>query len=197
MKKILSLCLLSFFISFGQSFALELGDQMPKVDQRMLGVDGKEYAMEDFKKGKGTLVVFTCNHCPYVKAWEERLAKIGNDFNDDFGVVFINSNDPREVDMDSYPRMQERSKRLGHEFPFVVDFSSDMARKFGAEKTPDVFLFDKTGKLVYKGAPDDSYEASKAKVPYLRNALTALKEGKKIETASTKSVGCSIKFRES
>ena len=91
--------------------------------------------------------------------------------------------------------MQKRAQQLGFTFPYVVDATSDVARAFGASRTPEVFLFDAAGKLVYHGAVDDNKDASKASKPYLKNALDAVLAGKAVEMAETKAIGCSIKFR--
>ena len=112
------------------------------------------------------------------------------------GVIVINSNDPSAYPEDNYDQMQKRAKDRGFEFPYVVDATSDVARAFGASHTPEAYLFDKDGKLVYHGAVDDnSKDASKVESPYLKDALNALLAGNQIATKETKAIGCSIKFR--
>jgi peroxiredoxin len=177
--------------------ALNIGDKAPKTDVKMKNVDGQEVSIASVAGPKGTLVVFSCNHCPFAKAWEGRIAEIGNTYRGKgIGVIVINSNDPGAYPEDSYDQMQKRAKDRGFEFPYVVDATSDVARAFGASHTPEVYLIDKDGKLVYHGAVDDnSKDASKVESPYLKDALNALLAGNQIATKETKAIGCSIKFR--
>jgi peroxiredoxin len=177
--------------------ALAIGDAMPSAEVKMLSVDGKTVTLTTSKGDKGTLVIFTCNHCPYAKAWESRIVALGNELaGRGIGVVAINSNDPKVAADDGYESMQQRAKEKGFAFPYVVDDTSNVARAFGATRTPEVFLFDAQGKLVYHGAVDDNSEdASKVTVSYLRDAAEALIAGKPVQTAETKALGCTIKFR--
>jgi peroxiredoxin len=176
---------------------LALGAAAPMTDTKMMNVDGKEVAIADVKGKNGTLVIFSCNACPYAKAWEERIVTLGNEFaKRGVGVIMINSNDPNVAADDSYDVMKQRAESRAMQFPYVVDATSDVARAYGATRTPEAFLFDKKGKLVYHGAIDDnSRDASAVKATYLKDALTAVAAGKKIKTTETKSIGCSIKFR--
>jgi len=180
-----------------QAWALELGAVAPKSDVKLKNVDGKELSLADVKGAKGTLVIFSCNHCPFVVAWEERIAKLGNEFlKKGVGVIQINSNDPAKAAGDSFEGMQKRAKERGFEFPYVVDADSGIARAFGATRTPEIYLFDAAGKLVYHGTIDDNHkDAAAAKEHYLKDALDALVAGKEISTKTTKAVGCTIKFR--
>ena len=147
---------------------------------------------------KGTLVVFTCNHCPWAKMWQTRVTEIGNAAGKaGLGMVAINSNDPSAYPEDDMNGMKQRAKQLGMKFPYVVDATSDVARAFGASRTPEAFLFDASGKLVYHGTIDDNAEdASAVKDAWLKDAVDAVAAGKTVTTAETKSMGCSIKFRE-
>ena len=142
--------------------------------------------------------MFSCNHCPWVIAWEDRIAEIGNAYQKKgFGVIVINPNDPGVKGEDSYEEMVQRAKEKGFEFPYVVDATSDVARAFGATRTPEVFLFDTAGKLVYHGAIDDNARNPEAiEKHYLKDALNALVAGKAIPTAQTKALGCTIKWRK-
>jgi hypothetical protein len=177
--------------------ALELGATMPMASVEMLNVDGKTTTIEAVAGDKGTLVIFSCNACPWVKAWEERIAEIGNSYRQrGVGVIAINSNDPGRVAEDSYEVMQARAKDKGFEFAYVVDGTSDVARAFGATRTPEAFLFDAQGKLVYHGAIDDNaQEPDKVEANFLKEALDALLAGEEIAVNQTKALGCSIKFR--
>jgi hypothetical protein len=111
------------------------------------------------------------------------------------GAITINSNDPASYPEDSMEVMQQHARDKGYQFPYVVDGTSDVARAFGATHTPEVFLFDKDGKLVYHGAIDDDSVASKVTKNFLNDALAALVEGKPISVSETKAIGCTIKYR--
>ena len=178
------------------AFALNLGDKAPTTDVKMKNVDGRELSIADAAGKEGTLVIFSCNHCPFVKAWQDRIASIGNAAKGKgVGVIVINSNDPASYPEDSFAEMQKRAQQLGFTFPYVVDATSDVARAFGATRTPEAFLFDKDGKLVYHGAIDDSQKADQVSARYLQDATDALVSGKQIANKETKFVGCGIKYR--
>jgi len=176
---------------------LAVGDAAPLTDVKMMNVDGKEVTLGGLAGKKGTLVVFTCNHCPWAKMWQSRVAEIGNAaLSSGFGVVAINSNDPAAYAEDAYPEMKKRAKQLKFKFPYVVDATSDVARAFGATRTPEAYLFDAEGKLVYHGTIDDSpKDAAAVKDAWLRNAVNEIAAGKSVTTAETKALGCSIKYR--
>ena len=177
--------------------ALELGAAMPMTGVKMKSVSGKEVTLGDVAGSKGTLVLFSCNHCPWVRAWETRIAAIGNELpGKGIGVIAINSNDPAAYPGDDYADMVKRAKERDFTFPYVVDSTSDVARAFGATHTPEAFLFDAAGRLVYHGAIDDNaQDAAKVAHPYLLDAADALLAGKPIVTAETKSIGCALKLR--
>lgn len=195
MRKILTLALVLALPS--AVFALATGDAMPSKDVKMKNVDGRELVLSEIVGPKGTLVIFSCNHCPFVRAWEDRIVKLGNEYSTKgIGVVAINANDPGVVPEDGFAEMQTRAKDKGFAFAYVVDDTSNVARAFGATRTPEAFLFDAQGKLVYHGAIDDnSQDASAVESPYLKDALDSLLAGKPIVVADTKSVGCTIKMR--
>ena len=175
---------------------LKLGAMAPATTVKMKNVDGGEVSIADVAGAKGTLVIFSCNACPFVKAWEERVAALGNAYSKkDVGVIQINSNDPAKVADDGFAQMQERAKARGFTFPYVVDANSTVAEAFGASRTPEAFLFDKDWHLVYHGTVDDNFkDATQVQDHYLRDALESLIAGKEIATKETKAVGCSIKF---
>lgn len=175
---------------------VQLGEPAPLATMKMKNVDGKEIAIADVAGKSGTLVIFTCNHCPFVKAWETRIAEIGNAYrNKEIGVIAINPNDPVAYPEDSYVAMQARAKARGFEFPYVVDATSAVALAFGASHTPECYLFDKDGKLVYHGAVDDDKDVTKVTQHWLADALDAVASGKAVPVKETKAIGCSIKFR--
>lgn len=178
--------------------SLELGASAPKSDVAMKGVDGKSLTIAQAAGKKGTLVIFTCNACPWVKAWETRIAEVGNAAaKSGIGVIAINPNDPAQNSEDGYDEMRARAKKLGLRFPYVVDATSDVARAFGATRTPEAFLFDAKGELVYHGTIDDNSRDAKAvKSRWLSDAVLAVASGKPVSEAETKALGCSIKFRK-
>lgn len=177
--------------------ALEIGEAAPMSSVKMKNVDGRELSLAESAGPNGLLVVFTCNHCPWARAWEERIVALGNACRGKgIGVVAVNSNDPSEYTEDGYEPMQARAKEKGFEFPYVVDATSGVARAFGATKTPEAYLFDAHGKLVYAGAVDDNAKDPGAvKAQYLKDALDAVAGGRPVTIARTKALGCSIKFR--
>jgi peroxiredoxin len=180
----------------GGAFGLTIGDKAPSTAVKMKNVDGSDVSIADVAGKQGTLVMFSCNDCPFVKAWQGRIASIGNAAKaGGIGVIVINSNDPTDYPEDSYAEMQKRAKDLGFAFPYVVDATSDVARSFGASHTPEAYLFDKDGKLVYHGAIDDSKEADQVTKHFLQDAVDAAVAGKAVPVAETKAIGCSIKFR--
>ena len=177
------------------AFGLNIGDKAPSTGVKMKGVDGRELSIADVAGKEGTLVIFSCNHCPFVKAWQDRIASVGNAAKSKgVGVIVINSNDPADYPEDNFAEMQKRAQQLGFTFPYVVDATSDVARAFDATRTPEAFLFNKDGKLVYHGAIDDSKEASQVSKHFLQDAIDAEVAGKAVPVAETKFIGCGIKF---
>ena len=176
---------------------LALGASMPMTGESMKGVDGKEVTLASVRGAKGTLVVFTCNACPWAKAWEDRIVALGNDYQKKgIGVIAVNSNDPAKVAEDAYDPMKTRAREKGFAFPYVVDATSGVARAFGASRTPEAFLFDAKGALIYHGTIDDNaQEPDKVKEHYLADALDALASGSTVAVKETKAMGCGIKFR--
>jgi peroxiredoxin len=177
---------------------LALGAAAPLATTKMKSADGKMVSIADAKGPKGTLVVFTCNNCPFAKAWEERIVDLGNSYSKKgVGVVLVNANDPSIADHDSFDLIQARAKERGMQFPYAVDDGSSVARAFGASVTPEAFLFDKAGKLVYHGTIDDNHQQpDKVTKHYLKDALDAVLTNKAPPTAETKSMGCGIKFKK-
>jgi peroxiredoxin len=175
---------------------LDIGDQIVSTTVKMKNVDESQVSIADVAGAKGTVVFFSCNACPFVKAWEARIASLGNEFRArGVGVIAINSNDPSVNGEDNFPRMQERARNLGFEFPYVVDSGSSVALAMGATRTPEAFLFDAKGKLVYHGVIDDNaHVAADVEQYYLRDALQALVDGKEVPVKTTKALGCTIKF---
>jgi thioredoxin-related protein len=196
LKHITGMVLLGFLAASLPAQALNIGDSIVDGEVEMENIDGTTITLDSIKGEKGTLVIFSCNHCPFVIAWQKEMVTIGNEYRKQgMGVVFINSNDP-DVKGDTMDGMKALAKKEGYLFPYAVDDTSDVARHFGASKTPDVFLFDAAGKLVYKGAVSEGGRSPmEGGEPYLINAIDALLAGKPVENPETKAVGCSIKFR--
>jgi len=178
--------------------ALDIGDAFPKMDasiSQVKAVDGKTINLNTHRGSEGTLVIFSCNHCPFVKMWEDRSRDLGNKYANKLAVIQINSNDAEAYPEDNFENMKIRAKEKSFSFPYAMDSTSKVATAFGATKTPEFFLFGKDGKLAYKGALDDNQKADKVKINFLANAIEALMAGKKIDPSKTNSVGCGIKFR--
>jgi peroxiredoxin len=161
------------------------------------GVDGKTYSLEALSKGKtATAVVFMCNHCPYVLAWLDRLMAIAKDYSaQGVALAGINANDPAKYAADDMPGMIKLAEEYALPFPYLHDETQEVATAYGAERTPEIFLFDGDLKLRYHGAPDDNHDVTQASEPYLRNALDAVLAGKAPPVAETPPVGCTIKWK--
>lgn len=190
--------LLAVFISqpFSEVTQLQIGDKAPKTDLKLKNIDGKMTTLADLNKENGLCVIYSCNTCPWVVAWEDRYNQLYKEC-DELGVgfVLVNSNEAKREGDDSMAAMQAHAEEQGYlDFPYLVDKNHQLADAFGATKTPDVFLFDADMKLVYKGAIDDnSKDKNAVEEAYLANAIKALSKGKKIDPAETKALGCSIK----
>lgn len=161
------------------------------------GVDDGSHALEDYSDKEAVAVIFTCNHCPYARAWEDRLIGVQADYAArGVQLVAINANDAERYPADSFPRMKERSEEKGFNFPYLYDESQGIARAYGAERTPEVFLFDKGGKLRYHGTVDDNFDDPAAvETHYLRDALDAVLDGREPPAIETTPVGCTIKWK--
>jgi len=163
-------------------------------------VDGKMVSPESFKNAKGLIVVFTCNECPFAKAYEDRLIELDKKYKSKgFPVVAINPNDPTVQPSDTYENMVKKAKDKNFSFPYLYDPGRTISAVYGATNTPHVYLLSmNNNKLTveYIGAIDDnSGDASKVTKPYLSNAIDALLAGKKPEPSFTKAIGCGVKKR--
>jgi hypothetical protein len=178
---------------------LALGTTAPLASTKMKSAtDGKLTSIADVKGPKGTLVVFTCNNCPFARAWEERIVELGNSYaKQGVGVLLVNANDPSIAKGDSFDLVQARAKERGMHFPYAIDEGGQVARAFGASVTPEAFLFDKSGKLTYHGTIDDNHQdPASVQKHYLKDALDATIAGKPPAQPETKSLGCGIKFKK-
>jgi peroxiredoxin len=166
-----------------------LGDPAPSF--ALPAIDGATYSLDDWS-GRPVAVVFSCCHCPYVVAWEDRLNAIARDFERRAGLVAINSN--AGYLGDSPEDMRRRAAEKGFVFPFLYDETQEVARAYGASRTPEVFLLDGEHRLAYHGAPDSSYADERAAEPWLRQALDALLAGEEPPVRETPPVGCTVKW---
>ena len=193
MKKILIPIMGLTFLLAGE---LEIGSTMPLKDLKLADISGKNITLANAKGDVGTLVVFSCNTCPWVIRWEDRYVSMANTYiQKGIGMIAVNSNTARFGGEDSLEEMLEHAKNNGYNFPYAQDPESELASAFGATKTPHIYLFDKNDILVYRGAIDDNArDANKVTEPFLANALDALLSKKKIKKTTSKALGCSIKY---
>lgn len=176
------------------STVLKLGDHLPHFE--LPATDGLTISTHMIKDPV-LVVIFTCNHCPYAQAYEDRLIELGNKF-DQAGVqcVLINSNDATNYPDDSFEAMKIRYKEKGFPFPYCHDESQAVAKSFGALCTPHCFVFDQTRMLQYKGRVDDQWKDPKAVTRHdLRDAISAVVKGEKPEVQEANAIGCSIKWK--
>jgi len=172
-----------------------LGLGAPAPDFDLPGVDGKNHSLGSFKDKPVLVVIFSCNHCPYVKAYEDRMVSIQGDYAaKGVQLVAINSNDDKAYPEDSFPEMVKRAKEKGFNFPYLRDAPQKVVEAYGGICTPHVFAFDRSRKLRYRGRIDDSKEEGKVTTHDLRNALDDLVAGNPVRVADTRPFGCSIKW---
>jgi peroxiredoxin len=166
------------------------------IDFHLKGIDGKWYGLKDFADRKALVVVFSCNHCPYVRDYEDRMVLLQRDYSvKGVTLVAINSNDDHNYPEDSFDKMIQRSKDKGFNFPYLRDETQDIAHEYGAICTPDVFAFDQYRTLQYKGRIDDNRNVGEVKTHDLRNALDSILAGRKPQVQETRPFGCSIKWK--
>jgi peroxiredoxin len=170
--------------------ALRPGDHAP--DFSLPALDGTSHGPSDYE-GRPLVVVFSCCHCPYVVAWEDRLNETARDLDGQGGFLAINAN--AGYLGDSPEDMRLRAEEKGFVFPFLYDESQETARAYGAARTPEVFVFDAGHDLVYHGAPDSDHQDPATAEPYLAPALRAVLAGTRPEVQETPPVGCTIKWR--
>ena len=202
MKKLFStllgISLLS--VAYAQDITpLEIGSNMPASDIMMKDVNGKEVSVKGARKDNGLLVMFSCNTCPYVVKSQERTKEmLAFAQKNKIGVIIINSNEAQREEADSYEAMRQYATEHGYDdVPYVLDEGSQVADKFGATRTPEVFLFNPEGELMYHGAMEDNPSSPKeSKEFYLKNAMYKMVSGEKPDPSETKSIGCSIKRKK-
>ncbi len=195
-----SLGLVSMFCLMAATFPVHGGYHVGDTaeDFKLMNVSGDYVSLSDYKDVNGYVVVFTCNHCPYAVMYEDRLielhaktAELG------FPIVAIQPNDPEVKPADSFSEMQIRHKEKGFPFVYLLDEGQKVYPKFGATKTPHVFILDKQRKVRYIGAIDDNArDASAVTQNYVLDAIDAIQNGKDPDPATTKAIGCSIKVKK-
>jgi peroxiredoxin len=169
---------------------LTLEDPAPPFE--LPGIDGRRHSLGEYRE-QPVAVVFSCCHCPYVMAWEDRINEVSRDYAGRAGLVAINSN--AGYLGDSFDDMKARAREKGFVFPFLYDETQEVAQAYGAARTPEVFVFDPAHRLVYHGAPDSDHNDPGGAEPYLRPALDAALAGGEPPVAETPPVGCTIKWR--
>jgi peroxiredoxin len=175
---------------------LQIGAKIPMFN--LPATDGNTYGVDSFTRAKVLIVLFSCNHCPYVRAYEDRFITIQNDYAESgVQVMAINANDAGDYPDDSFENMKVRAREKKFNFPYLRDESQEIAKAFGATHTPELFVFDSERKLVYYGKIDDNWkEEDKVKSKYLRNALDEILAGKPVSVPETFAIGCTIKWKK-
>jgi len=176
------------------AFTLELGAAAPDFD--LPGVNGNQYSLDSFKEAGILIVVFSCNHCPAAIGSENRMIQLYKDYKPrGVAMIVINSNEDKNHPEDSFEKMKDRACEKGFEFPYVRDESQDVAKAYGALRTPHFYVFDAQRKLRYTGRMDDNpYDETKATQHDLRNALDALLAGETPPVELTNPLGCNVKW---
>jgi peroxiredoxin len=161
------------------------------------GVDGATRSLDSFADAEILVVMFTCNHCPYAQACEDRLIAIQEDYRArGVQLVAINPNDDEKYPDDSFERMKERAEKRGFNFPYLRDQSQEVARAYDAACTPDIFVFDRDRKLIYNGRIDDNWQQPERVTRRdLREVLDAALQGRAVDFEHVPSMGCSIKWK--
>ncbi len=197
MRKLILLLLFVPVLASAQG--LSVGDKA--VDFNLKNVDGKMVGLNDYSNEEGVLLIFSCNHCPYSVAYEDRIIALATKYNSNgYPVVMINPNDPISYPADSYENMIVRAEEKGFNFPYLFDDGQEIYPQYGATRTPHVFLLHKENNafyVAYIGAIDNNYkDASLVTEKYVEDAISALKKGEKPAVSLTKAIGCSIKAAE-
>lgn len=198
MKKLFFLVLafpLLSLMSFMYVNELPIGSTLPKATVPMKDISGKEVTLKDAKKANGLLVMFSCNTCPYVIKNQQRTKEIAAfTEKNNIGIILVNSNEAQRGDDDSFEAMKQYAKQQGFSWYYVVDKNSEVADAFGANRTPECFLFNKEDKLVYHGAIDDNPgSAGDVGRKHLKEAIGEMLSNKEVSVKTSRSVGCNIK----
>jgi len=175
--------------------SLRIGETAPDF-HGLLGTDGKRYSLSSFADVPVLVLIVSCNHCPYVQSYEDRMIAIQRDYKQrGTRLVAVNSNDDKDYPEDSYENMIKRAEEKGFNFAYIRDEDQSLARALSAVCTPEIFVFDKERRLVYHGRIDDSRDPAKVTTHDLRNTLDAVTAGNNPSVAETRPLGCSVKWR--
>lgn len=193
---ILKFFLYLFCINICFCLELQIGLPMPRVDHNLIEISGENITLNDVKGENGTIIIFSCNTCPWVIKWEDRYISIAEKYQKmGIGIIAVNSNISRFEGDDSLGKMAMHASENNYNFTYAQDPKAKLAYAFGATKTPHVYLFDDKNILVYRGAIDDNArDESKVEEPFLINALDQMLAGEQITKSVSKALGCSIKF---
>ncbi|WP_324715420.1 thioredoxin family protein [Carboxydochorda subterranea] len=174
---------------------LKLGESL--IPFELQGVDGRKHSTASYRDKPVLAVIFWCNHCPYVQAWEDRVLQLQRRYaGQGVQLLLVSANDPKQYPDDDFPAMQRRAQEKQYPAPYLWDETQQVARAYGASRTPEVFLFDRERRLRYHGRPDDNYEDPAAvRHHYLRDAIEALLAGREPAVGETEPQGCTIKWR--
>lgn len=183
---------------FDEKKVYAIGDVVQ--DFRLKNVDGRMISLSDYKNGKGVILVFTTNHCPFSKIYEERILALDRKYaSQGFPLIAIQPNDPAAYAEDSFENMKNRAKEKNYSFPYLADESQNVARAFGASRTPEVFVLKQFGDrfiIQYAGAIDDSPQnLSGIRRRFVEEAVNYLLAGQPVVTTSTRAIGCAIKWK--
>jgi peroxiredoxin len=198
-KNILFLLLQMMGLSFSNAQSYQLGSEVSNFTLPNT-IDGKNVSLQDYSSTKGLVVIFTCNHCPFSKMYEQRIIDLHQNWNaKGFPVLAISSNDAVSVPDDSPQNMKNLALQRKYPFPYLYDESQSIAKLFGAQRTPHVFILKNKEKkfvLEYIGAIDDNAQDAKAvKEKFVEKALEELSQNKEVSTKSVKAIGCTIKWK--
>ena len=198
LKRMMVLSMVMVTVAVLSAEELALKAEIPLADLELLDVSGEKTTLAGVKGDEGLVVIFSCNTCPWVRAWEDRYVELAASYQDrGIGFIALNSNSASRDRGDSYADMQQYAKDNGYNFSYAIDEGSRLATAFGATRTPHVFIFNGEGRLVYRGAIDDNARnPDKVEQAYAALACEALLGDREPVRASTKALGCAIKYSD-
>jgi len=197
-KRKLFLFAATWIFAASRLFANDVEVGQKGTDFKLKNVDGNMVSLKNYENAKGFILIFTCNHCPYAKAYEDRIIALHKKYESKgYPVVAINPNDPTVEPDDSFEKMKERAKEKSFPFAYLFDESQETAKAYGAARTPHVFILDKDLTVQYIGAIDNNYkDANAVTEKYVEDALDAILQGETVKNNFTKAIGCTIKWKK-